>query len=87
MSRIGRKPIPVPDGVLISIEPELVRVSGPRGELTERVPRDIDVAQNDAELVVTRPTDRAEHRALHGLTRSRRRTASSSRSRSRPASS
>src|SRR3954462_6875080 len=70
MSRIGRKPIPVPDGVLISVEPELVRVSGPRGELTERVPRDIDVTQNDSELVVTRPTDRAEHRALHGLTRS-----------------
>ena len=70
MSRIGRKPIPVPDGVLISIEPELVRVSGPRGELTERVPRDIDVTQNDGELLVTRPTDRAEHRALHGLTRS-----------------
>ena len=70
MSRIGRKPIPVPEGVTISIEPELVRVNGPRGELTERVPRDIDVTQNDAELVVTRPTDRAEHRALHGLTRS-----------------
>jgi len=70
MSRIGRKPIPVPETVSISIEPELVRVSGPRGELTERVPLDIDVAQNDGELVVTRPTDRAEHRALHGLTRS-----------------
>ena len=70
MSRIGKKPIPVPDGVTISIEPELVRVNGPRGELTERVPRDIDVTQNDGELVVTRPTDRAEHRALHGLTRS-----------------
>ena len=70
MSRIGRKPIPVPDGVMISIEPDLVRVSGPRGELTERVPRDISVAQNDGELVVSRPTDRAEHRALHGLTRS-----------------
>ena len=70
ISRIGRKPIPVPEGVTISIEPELVRVNGPRGELTERVPRDIDVTQNDAELVVTRPTDRAEHRALHGLTRS-----------------
>src|ERR687889_538096 len=70
MSRIGRKPIPVPDGVLISIEPELVRVSGPRGELTERVSRDISVEQNDGELLVKRPTDRAEHRALHGLTRS-----------------
>src|SRR3954465_3252219 len=70
MSRIGRKPIPVPEGVTISVEPELVRVNGPRGELTERVPRDIDVRQEDGQLLVTRPTDRAEHRALHGLTRS-----------------
>ena len=70
MSRIGKKPIPLPEGVVISIEPELVRVNGPRGELTERVPRDIDVKQEDGQLLVTRPTDRAEHRALHGLTRS-----------------
>src|SRR3954464_9082679 len=70
MSRIGRNPLPVPDGVSISIEPELVRVNGPRGELTERVPRDIDVKQEDGQLLVTRPTDRGEHRALHGLTRS-----------------
>jgi large subunit ribosomal protein L6 len=70
MSRIGRKPIPLPEGVTIGIEPELVRVNGPRGELTERVPRDIEVEQTDGELRVTRPTDRAEHRALHGLTRS-----------------
>ena len=81
MSRIGRKPIPLPDGVSISIEPEVVRVNGPRGELFERVPRDINVEHGDAppdgfpdgvagELRVTRPTDRAEHRALHGLTRS-----------------
>src|SRR3954470_4569358 len=70
MSRIGRKPIPVPDGVSISIEPELVRVNGPRGELTERVPRDIDVAQEDGELRVTPPPRRPEQRALHGLARS-----------------
>jgi large subunit ribosomal protein L6 len=70
MSRIGRKPIPLPEGVTIAIEPELVRVNGPRGELTERVPRAIDVEQADGELRVTRPTYRAEHRALHGLTRS-----------------
>jgi large subunit ribosomal protein L6 len=70
MSRIGRKPIPVPSGVMVSVEPELVRVSGPRGELSERVPRAISVERNDEELLVTRPTDRAEHRALHGLTRS-----------------
>ncbi|MEA2232928.1 MAG: large subunit ribosomal protein [Solirubrobacteraceae bacterium] len=70
MSRIGKKPIPVPSGVTVSIEPELVRVHGPRGELRERVPRAITVTQDGEQLVVTRPTDRGEHRALHGLTRS-----------------
>jgi large subunit ribosomal protein L6 len=70
MSRIGRKPIPVPSGVTVSIEPELVRVNGPKGELTERIPRDIAVEQDGEELLVKRPTDRGEHRALHGLTRS-----------------
>jgi large subunit ribosomal protein L6 len=70
MSRIGRKPIPVPQTVTVSIDPEVVRVNGPRGELHERVPRDIAIEQRDGELVVTRPTDRGEHRALHGLTRS-----------------
>ena len=78
MSRIGKQPIAVPDGVSVSVEPELVRVNGPKGELTERVSREMDVKQRDAdgeaggagEIVVTRPTDRGEHRALHGLTRS-----------------
>ncbi|HZV72421.1 MAG TPA: 50S ribosomal protein L6 [Conexibacter sp.] len=70
MSRIGRKPIPVPAGVSVAIEPELVTVNGPKGELRERIHRDITVAQEGEELVVTRPTDRGEHRALHGLTRS-----------------
>jgi large subunit ribosomal protein L6 len=70
MSRIGRKPIPVPETVTVTIEPELVRVHGPRGELSERVHRDISVEQEDGQLIVKRPTDRGEHRALHGLTRS-----------------
>lgn len=70
MSRIGRKPIPVPSGVTVAIERELVTVNGPKGELSERIHRDITVAQEGEELVVTRPTDRGEHRALHGLTRS-----------------
>ncbi len=70
MSRIGRKPIPLPDGVSVTVEPERVRVTGPRGELSERVNRVIGVEQADGELRVTRPTDRSEHRALHGLTRS-----------------
>jgi len=70
VSRIGRQPIPLPSGVTVAIEPELVRVNGPRGELAERVPRDISVAQEEDRLTVTRPSDRSEHRALHGLTRS-----------------
>jgi large subunit ribosomal protein L6 len=70
MSRIGKQPIPVPSSVSVAIEPELVRVNGPKGELTERIPRDITVRQEGEELIVTRPSDRGEHRALHGLTRS-----------------
>jgi large subunit ribosomal protein L6 len=70
MSRIGKKPIPVPTGVTITVEPEVVRVAGPRGDLQERKSRDIEVVQEGEELLVRRPTDRAEHRALHGLTRS-----------------
>ena len=70
MSRIGRQPIPVPSGVTVQVEPELVRVEGPRGKLSERVQRDLGVEQQDGEIVVTRPSDRGEHRALHGLTRS-----------------
>jgi large subunit ribosomal protein L6 len=70
MSRIGKKPIAVPSGVTVTIDPEVVRVHGPKGELSERIPRDISVAQEGEEILVTRPTDRGEHRALHGLTRS-----------------
>jgi large subunit ribosomal protein L6 len=70
MSRIGKQPIPVPSGVTVAIEPGVVRVNGPKGELSERIHRDITVKQEEERLVVTRPTDRGEHRALHGLTRS-----------------
>lgn len=70
MSRIGRLPIAVPSGVEITIEPGLVSVKGPRGSLSERVSRDIIVEQQGDEIVVTRPTDRGDHRELHGLTRS-----------------
>jgi large subunit ribosomal protein L6 len=69
MSRIGRAPITVPSGVEVTIEPELVSVNGPKGALSERIPRDITVARDEDRLVVTRPTDRGEHRALHGLVR------------------
>jgi large subunit ribosomal protein L6 len=70
MSRIGKKPIPVPVGVTIKVDAEVVSVVGPRGGLEERKSRDIEVVQEGEELLVRRPTDRAEHRALHGLTRS-----------------
>ncbi len=70
MSRIGRKPIDVPSGVDIAIKPESVTVKGPKGELSERIHRDMTVALEDGVLTVSRPTDRGEHRALHGLTRS-----------------
>ena len=70
MSRIGRQPIPLPAGVTVAIEPETVRVNGPKGALSERIHKDIEVTQDGEQLVVSRPTDRGEHRALHGLTRS-----------------
>jgi large subunit ribosomal protein L6 len=70
MSRIGKKPIPVPTGVTVTVESERVAVVGPRGGLEERKSRDIEVVQEGEEILVRRPTDRAEHRALHGLTRS-----------------
>ena len=70
MSRIGKQPIPVPDGVTVTIEPDVVRVTGPKGELSERINPEITVSQDDGTVTVTRPTDRGPHRALHGLTRS-----------------
>jgi large subunit ribosomal protein L6 len=70
MSRIGRKPIPVPSGVDITIQPGTVTVKGPKGQLAEQIHRDITVTQEGSEILVTRPTDRGPHRALHGLSRS-----------------
>jgi large subunit ribosomal protein L6 len=70
MSRIGRKPIEVPAGVGVSISPGRVMVNGPLGELSQQVPTRMRVEQSDGEIVVTRPTERGEDRALHGLTRS-----------------
>lgn len=69
MSRIGRRPIELPAGVSVSISPGRVLVAGPLGELVQSVPQRITVEEGDAELLVTRPTDRGEDRALHGLTR------------------
>jgi large subunit ribosomal protein L6 len=69
MSRIGRRPIDVPAGVEVVVEPGRVAVSGPKGALEERFSADIVVEKQDGTLLVSRPTDRADHRALHGLVR------------------
>jgi large subunit ribosomal protein L6 len=69
MSRIGRKPIEVPAGVTVTIEPSRVAVAGPLGTLQQQVPVRITIEQQDGQILVTRPTDRGDDRALHGLTR------------------
>jgi len=69
VSRIGRLPIPVPDGVTVEIGAGTVSVTGPRGSLSERISPAMTVVQEDGVLRVSRPTDRSEHRSLHGLTR------------------
>ena len=70
MSRIGRKPVDVPDAVTVSIAPGNIAVKGPKGELTQTYSQDMTVSQEEGTILVARPTDRGEHRALHGLTRS-----------------
>jgi large subunit ribosomal protein L6 len=70
MSRIGRKPIEIPAGVSVSLDPGRVMVNGPLGELTQRVSPRMKIEQTDGVLQITRPTDRGDDRALHGLTRS-----------------
>jgi large subunit ribosomal protein L6 len=69
MSRIGKQPIEVPAGVSVAISPGRVMVNGPLGELTQQVPVRMNVEQQDSTIVVTRPTERGDDRALHGLTR------------------
>jgi large subunit ribosomal protein L6 len=70
MSRIGKQPIEIPGGVNVSILSGRVMVNGPLGELTQQVPTRMKIEQSDGSIVVTRPTERGEDRALHGLTRS-----------------
>ncbi|MFM9045727.1 MAG: 50S ribosomal protein L6 [Solirubrobacterales bacterium] len=70
MSRIGNKPVEIPEGVEVQVEPGRVTVKGPKGELTQELSRDMTVKVDDGVLTVERPTDRGPHRALHGLTRS-----------------
>src|SRR5687768_15996944 len=70
MSRIGKQPIPVPAGVTVAVDPRRVMVNGPLGELQQTISQRMTIEKVDDTLVVTRPTDRGEDRALHGLTRS-----------------
>jgi large subunit ribosomal protein L6 len=70
MSRIGRKPITVPEGVTVSVAPGRVTVNGPKGELAQEVSSRMEVVEDDGTLTVKRATDRGPDRALHGLTRS-----------------
>jgi large subunit ribosomal protein L6 len=70
MSRIGRKPISVPESVTVELAPGRVAVKGPKGELAQTLAAEMKVEQSDGAVTVARPTDRGEHRALHGLTRS-----------------
>jgi len=70
VSRIGNKPIEVPTSVNVAISPGRVQVNGPLGELSQQVPARMRIEQRDGELVVSRPTERGDDRALHGLTRS-----------------
>jgi large subunit ribosomal protein L6 len=69
MSRIGRRPIPVPSGVSVTINGTNIAVTGPKGTLTRELVPDITINQVEGELLVTRPSDERRHRALHGLTR------------------
>jgi large subunit ribosomal protein L6 len=70
MSRIGRAPIEIPSGVNVSLSPGRVMVNGPLGELSQQIPTRMNVEQENGTITVTRPTERGEDRALHGLTRS-----------------
>jgi large subunit ribosomal protein L6 len=70
MSRIGKQPIELPASVNVSLSPGRVMVNGPLGELSQDVPARMKIEQSDGVITVTRPTERGDDRALHGLTRS-----------------
>ena len=69
MSRIGKRPIELPTSVNVAISPGRVQVNGPLGELSQVVPSRMKIEQRESEIVVERPTERGDDRALHGLTR------------------
>ena len=69
MSRIGKRPVPVPKGVTVTVEGNTIRAKGPKGELEQRIHPELGVAFENNELTVSRPSDDARHKALHGLSR------------------
>ena len=70
MSRIGKAPIAVPNGVTVTLKDDnVIAVKGPKGELTRSLPAAMTVAQENGQVTVTRPSDEDQHKALHGLTR------------------
>jgi len=69
MSRIGKKPVPVPSGVTVSVDGQTVKVKGPRGELTRALNPEMRVSVENGEVTVARPSDETRHKALHGLSR------------------
>lgn len=69
MSRVGRLPVPIPAGVNVEIAPGRVSVTGPNGELEQHVHPDLHIALDENTVVITRPSDRREHRSQHGLVR------------------
>ena len=69
MSRIGKKPVPIPNKVQVTLDGSAVTVKGPKGELSHTFPAEINIAQADGQVVVTRPTDQKRHRAMHGMVR------------------
>jgi large subunit ribosomal protein L6 len=70
MSRIGRKPVPVPNGVTVTVNGPAITVKGPKGELSRKLHPDMQVKLENGNVTVDRPSDEDRHRALHGLTRS-----------------
>ena len=70
MSRVGNKPISLPDRVNVSIQDSTVTVKGPKGDLTQTFRPEMDISMEDGEVIVRRPSDQREHKSLHGLTRS-----------------
>jgi large subunit ribosomal protein L6 len=69
MSRVGKNPIPIPDGVTVTVDASSVAVKGPKGELQRSFDPDITIATEDGQVIVTRSSDHRRHRAMHGLTR------------------